>query len=285
MSVQIALLAPATRVASRKLGPTAGSALASSPSCRLAQAWATSRLARTCGRWETHRHQAVVGLRVDRGRARAEASQQRVQALVEDAGGALRRRRQVPGGAVEQVLAGVLDAGRLGARQRVAADEALVGARRRRASRLVEPTSVTTQSRAGRFQRLRARSRASAPTGAATNTTSRAGDRRRDVSRRRCRSRPARSARRANAGVGVVAADLAPRRAPRAARPIEPPIRPTPRTATLKRVPGRQRRAERLARQRRGALDGLRRTRRRRPPAAPAARRRSPRRGSGAPRR
>ena len=42
-------------------------------------------------------------------------------------------RRQVPGRAVEQVLAGVLDAGGLGAGERVAADEALVGAAPRRA--------------------------------------------------------------------------------------------------------------------------------------------------------
>ena len=70
-------------------------------------------------------HQAVVGLGVDRGRARAEVGQQPVEAVVEDALGA-RGRRQVPGRAVEQAGARVLDAGRLGAGQRVAADEARV---------------------------------------------------------------------------------------------------------------------------------------------------------------
>ena len=52
MSVQIALLAPATRVASRKLGPTAGSRSEPSPSRLLA--WPTSALASTWGRCDTH---------------------------------------------------------------------------------------------------------------------------------------------------------------------------------------------------------------------------------------
>ena len=51
MSVQIALLAPATRVASRNEGPVAGSG--SSEPCNAAAAWATSTLASTCGRCET----------------------------------------------------------------------------------------------------------------------------------------------------------------------------------------------------------------------------------------
>ena len=50
MSVQIALLEPATRVASRKLGPVAGTA---SPAAIAPAAWATSTLASTCGRCET----------------------------------------------------------------------------------------------------------------------------------------------------------------------------------------------------------------------------------------
>ena len=96
-------------------------------------AWATSRLASTCGRCETHAISAVVRVGVDRGRARAEAAEQPVQPLVEDAGGAAFGRRQVPGGAVEEILARVLDAGRLGAGQRVSADEALVARGLRRA--------------------------------------------------------------------------------------------------------------------------------------------------------
>ena len=51
-----------------------------------------------------------------------------VQALVQHARGAAAGGREIPGGAVEQVRAGVLDAGGLGARERMPADEALVGA-------------------------------------------------------------------------------------------------------------------------------------------------------------
>ena len=50
MSGQIVALAPATRVASRKLGPVAGT---SSPSASRRAAWPTSTLAKTCGRCET----------------------------------------------------------------------------------------------------------------------------------------------------------------------------------------------------------------------------------------
>ena len=70
-------------------------------------------------------HQAVVRLGVDDRRARAEAGDRPVQAL-EQHPRARRGRRQVPGLVVEEVLAGVLDAGRLAAGQRMAADEALV---------------------------------------------------------------------------------------------------------------------------------------------------------------
>src|SRR6267143_169772 len=50
MSVQTSELAPATRVASRKLGPTRGSG---SPSASARAACETSTLASTCGRWLT----------------------------------------------------------------------------------------------------------------------------------------------------------------------------------------------------------------------------------------
>jgi hypothetical protein len=71
-----------------------------------------------------------VGLGVDRDRPGAEADEQAVQALVQQAAGALGR-RQVPGRAVEQVGARGVDAGRLGARDRMPADEARVVDRRR----------------------------------------------------------------------------------------------------------------------------------------------------------
>ena len=77
------------------------------------------------------RHQAVVCAGVDRRRARPEAHEQPVQALVEHPGGFFPRGRQVPGRALEEVGARVLDAGALGPREGVAADEPLVGRGRR----------------------------------------------------------------------------------------------------------------------------------------------------------
>ena len=128
MSVQIAAFAPATRVASRKLGPRAGSG--SSSSAEGVAACETSTLASTCGRWRDAGEQPVVRARVDGRGARAQPAIRPMQALVQDpAAGA---RRQVPGGAVEQVRAGVLDARRLGAGDRMAAYEALVARRARR---------------------------------------------------------------------------------------------------------------------------------------------------------
>ena len=132
MSPQIAGLAPATRVVSRKLGPTSGSRSESRVSS--AAAWPTSTLATTCGRWLTvaiSRSWASASIACGAG---AEAGDDALQAVVEHAAGALGR-RQVPAGALEEVGAGVLDPGGLGAGQRVAADEALVARRARRRAR------------------------------------------------------------------------------------------------------------------------------------------------------
>ena len=85
---------------------------------------------------------------------------------------------------VEQVLARVLDAGRLGPGERMAADEAPVPASASATSRLVEPTSLTTQSGPA-APSARATVSASAPTGAATNTTSAPATAPGDVRRRR----------------------------------------------------------------------------------------------------
>ena len=119
MSSQIRLEAPATRVASRKLGPWPGAAhprqRAFAPPARRAH-WrahgAGGRRWQECGR----------ASRVDRDRTRSEAAKQPVQALVEDAGGR-GRRREIPGGALEQVGARVPDPGGLGPGQRVASDK------------------------------------------------------------------------------------------------------------------------------------------------------------------
>ena len=227
MSVQIALLAPATRVASRKLGPDRGQPLDPSPS--RPAACATSRLASTCGRCDTHaiRRSWVVG--VDRRRARAEAAEQPVQALVEHAGGAASGGRQVPGGAVEEVLAGVLDAGGLGARERMPADEALVGGGRGEHALGRADVAHHAVWAGGRRARCATVS-ASAPTGAATNTTSALGDRGGESSALLV-DRPEGERAGAHVRVGVVAAHARAQRASRAASPIEPPISPTPRTA------------------------------------------------------
>ena len=240
MSVQIALLAPATRVASRKLGPTAGSR-SNSPAGRAPPAGAAIpeppgayavAVARASPPW-TRRppaargeqsdglgdeqvgehvrqvrdapHQPVVGVGVDRLRPRPEAAQQPVQTLVEDTGGAAFGGGQIPGGAVEQVLAGVLHAGGLGARQRVPADEALIGAgggehvlgRADVADDAVRPAAASAWETVS----------ASAPTGVATNTTSAPSTAAAHVRRLRVdRAQLERS--RAHALVGVIATHL-----------------------------------------------------------------------------
>ena len=115
--------APATRVASRKLGPVAGRR--SSPAARTWAAWATSTLASTWGRCETAaRMRSCVSASIAAGRAPSPRSSA-VQPLVEHARGA-RGRGQIPGRALEQVGPGMAHARRLGAGQRVAADEARV---------------------------------------------------------------------------------------------------------------------------------------------------------------
>ena len=115
------------RRASRR-GSSARSRGSRSPSSAPA-AWATSTLASTCGRCETAAiRRSCVSASIAAGRAPS-VGEQPVQALVEHALGA-RGRRQVPGRAVEQVGPRVLDPGRLGARERVPADEARVVDRR-----------------------------------------------------------------------------------------------------------------------------------------------------------
>jgi hypothetical protein len=72
-----------------------------------------------------HRDEPIVGGRVERDRPRAHVDHEAVQPLVEQPAG-VRQGRQVPDGVLEQVRAGVLDPGRLGAGDRMAADEARV---------------------------------------------------------------------------------------------------------------------------------------------------------------
>ena len=199
-------------------------------------ACATSTLASTCGRCETVAISAVV-----RRRRRSPSGARRAPAS--SGAGARRarprsraRRRQVPGGAVEQVRARVLDARRLGARERVAADEA----RGRRPAR--------HDGALGRADVGDDAVRPGAPRSASRDRARRA--------RRRARRRTRRRRRRSAAGVGGGRVDRRRARAPRSrtpgrgpsrrpaapsalaggAAPTEPPISPTPRTATLMRA-------------------------------------------------
>ena len=122
----MSVFAPATRVASRKLGPTRGSASPCSSSARAA--CETSTFAITCGRWLTvASSRSCVSASIAIGRA-PDRDDEAMQPFVQEPGGALAR-RQVPGRALEQVRARVLDTGGLRAGDRVAADEALVGDR------------------------------------------------------------------------------------------------------------------------------------------------------------
>ena len=222
-------------------------------------------------------HHPVVGVGVDRGGPGAEAGHEAVQALERDPR-RRRRRREVPDGAVEEVLARVRDARRLAARERVAADEALVavggdhaalrradvGDRRSRAAPREDRGDGLGQraerdARRPRRRRRRARR-------ARSSWASSIAPRRERLERRAGRSR------------GPCAPSLR-----RAASPTDPPITPTPTTATIKprpRLPG-----TRSCPRRRRPPRPCARTRRSPRCAAAAARRRWPPRAAGAPRR
>ena len=123
MSGQIVELAPATRVASRKLGPVAGT---SSPSP------SSARGLRRRGRWRRRAAGATRSPSRGRGRAASIAAgcapmptSASVQPLVERAR-RRRPRRQIPRRAVEEVGARVLDARGLGTGERMSADEARI---------------------------------------------------------------------------------------------------------------------------------------------------------------
>ena len=91
------------------------------------------------------RHHPVVGLGVDRLRAGAELGDRALQAVVVRGRSSRSRRGQVPARSLEQVGAGVLDPGGLGARERVPADEALD--RRRAASALDQRRAWSSRRR------------------------------------------------------------------------------------------------------------------------------------------
>ncbi len=230
MSSQIAGLAPATRVVSRKLGPTSGRRSDSSAS--VGRGLLDQHVRDHVRHVADRRHQPVVRLGVDRLRAGPQVGDRALQQVVLQAARALGR-GQVPASALEEVGPGVLDARGLGARQRVTADEPLLRRRPRGAPRgaprFVEPTSVMTASASARAHRLvdqRRGARRRAP-------RRRSPPRRRRPPRRtrpRRRAPPPRARARGSPAPGSNPATSAPMRR-RAARPTEPPIRPTPRTA------------------------------------------------------
>ena len=141
-------------------------------------------------------------------------------------------RRQVPGRALEQVGARVLDAG--ASRRRRAGGRRRSAGRRPRArdqQRLVEPTSVTTLSPPAARAAPRRPARAARPP-ARTRSRRRPRDAPPRPIRRRASDRAAlERAARARCGSGSQPTDVAPASRSRAASPIEPPISPTPRTA------------------------------------------------------
>ncbi len=122
----MALEAPATRVASRRLGPVASSCC--SPDRTAAAARRGEYVGEHVGQVGDRGKDGVVGVGVDRDRASPEPVQQVVQPFVQHARGGLRW-RQVPGGAVKEVRSRVLDPGALCAGQGMSSHEPGVGVR------------------------------------------------------------------------------------------------------------------------------------------------------------
>ena len=244
-------------------------------------ACATSTLASTCGRCDTvARIVSWISGSIATGRAPRLCSEA-VQALVEDprgASGSASDTRSRP------------RTGRHGrARPRLVSAPASGCPPTKRGSssaattaRLVEPTSLTTQSGRRRVPAPAVTAARSPPTGTATNTASASRDRLADVVAGVGRSRPRSSATSSASARRVVAGDggaepLARGEPDRAADQPDADERATfirPRHAS-----------ERLPRDRGRRPARARRTRRSRRPPAAAARRRSPRRGAGGPRR
>ena len=200
MSFQIAGFAPATRVVSRKLRPTSGRR---SPSSEIAtSAWETITFAITWGRWLTVAiRRSWSSASIACGRA-PDLRDRALEAVVVDAPGLLAR-REVPARALEELRPGVLDPGRLGAGDRMPADEAPGGRVRGEAlDEIPLGRADVGDDRvvAARLERLARRDRA---------------DGRRAPRRRRCRRprRPRRPSRRPTVRAPSSSAGSQPRRA------------------------------------------------------------------------
>src|SRR5919202_364285 len=221
MSVHSAGWAPATRVASRKLGPVGGSV--SPPSARVA--WATRRLASTWGTCDTAAiTRSCVAASMATGRAPSPVTRR------------CRRSSRTPEVPVVGVRYQVAPSNRSArACSTPAASLPASGwpptnrgsPLRATTARLVEPTSVTAQP-GGAAASTRATVSGRAPTGTATTAASAPAS---AVSRSSHASSiaPARSA---AAARGSTPRTVAPRRR-RGGRPTEPPINPTPTIATI----------------------------------------------------
>ena len=233
MSVQIASLAPATRVASRKLGPVAGSGSCWSASA--SAAWLTSTLATTCGRCETlaiRRSWTTGSIAV--GWAPSPATKRWSRSY---------RIPDVRSVGVRYQVAPAKRSARAWSTPDVSAPASgwpptkRGSSRPATISRLVEPTSETTHSGPATASAASTVS-GSAPTGAATNTRSAshtASARDSAGASIAPRSRAASS----TPGAGSHPVTRACARS-RAASPMEPPISPTPTTATTTQVAARR---------------------------------------------
>ena len=276
MSLQIAGLAPATRVMSRKLGPTWRQRLAllEQPRGGLRGEHVRKHVRQVA----EHGHEPVVGLGVDGHGPRAErrprsgAGARRGARRTARAASGTRprpgrgRRARAPRRPSRRRRSGGRrrSAGRASRLHEVLLGRADVGDERVRRPPRRAPLAPAPAAR----RRARRRSTASAPSTRLLDRGRGAVDRAalaaRSASRSGSRPKPTTSA---------------PSTARCAARPIDPPIRPTPRTAIFT---DRSRTPCRRAPPPPRPCAGSRRTRRR---AAPAGRRRSPPRGTGGPRR
>ena len=128
MSPQIAGFAPATRVASRKLGPTSGRRSESLVELRV-RPGRRGRWRRTCGRWLTVAISRSCASALDRLRPGAELGDRALQAVVEDAAGAARSGSGTSGRPRRGRRGRCSTPAVSAPGQRMAADEALVVAR------------------------------------------------------------------------------------------------------------------------------------------------------------
>src|SRR5215211_1209000 len=216
MSVQTLELAPATRVASRKLGPTRGSGWSSRASTRAA--WDTSTFASTCGRWLTvasRRSWASASMASGRAPKPTSRRWRRSYSNPDEPSPGVRYQTAPWNRSARACSTPDVSAPAIGwppMKRSSAADCTTL--------RLVEPTSLTTQSGPAAASAC-CSCAGSAPTGAQAKQASAPS------------SAPSSSARSRRSRLRPKPTTSASSACSFAARPMEPPIRPTPRTAIL----------------------------------------------------